>query len=528
MPRANWTALPILLFAAALVAGETLGFALCRFAGFWAWTALVALLTVCVAVGWQVSCLLHIVAFAIGLALAWRSESRRMEVDGYGKVVQEGGKPPVFVLKVEDGAVCRRNAKGRRIVSFNSSYSGLPLKVVGPLPDKTPIPQNGEIWRCAGWLSLRKNAKSRYSKRTLWATDKQPLEKIAKSNGSSAAVIYRRISDVLLHRLGKGVEWSREDSSLTGAMLLGRKDGIPYGRHSVFAAAGTIHVFAISGLHVMLIAGLLNAMLKGTGLSEKMCSACAIPLLAAYVMLTDASPSAVRAALMSSLYLAAFIFGRKPDSLAVWSISAIVIFAVSPEMLLNVGCVLSFSVMFGISLWIRWSSQFASPLDGLLRIAAVEEALGCARRRRFILSIHRKAKYVFVALGISFAAWIAGVPIAAMVFGRIAFGSLFVNVIVVPLAGLAVAFGVFGTLATFLLPPIGVLFNNLAAVCVHLMSWLSEKTVLLPFASVETMPWSWLDCVMWYMAWIALFALLARHLPRKDFIQLRKWEPRPP
>ena len=246
-------------------------------------------------------------------------------------------------------------------------------------------------------------------------------------------------------------------------------------------------------------------------------------LLAAYVMLIGAPPSAVRAALMVSLYQGAHLFDRKPDSLAAWGVSAIVICGISPEMILNVGCVLSFTVMLGILLWIRWSGQFASPLDGMLRLAAIEDALRRERRKRFILGVHRKAEWFLGALGISFAAWIAGAPIAAMVFGRLALGSLLLNVIVVPLAGMAVAFGVFGVTAAFLLPQMGVFFNNLAALCIYVMSWLSEKTASMPFASVETLPWSWSDCLMWYVAWFALFVLLARHLPRKEFISVREW-----
>ena len=501
-----------------------MGFALCRFAGLWAWAALFALLIACVAAGWEIPYSLHLVAFATGLTLAWRAESGRMEVDGYAKMPREDGGPPEFVLKVDGDGVCRRGADGRRRVVFDSSVEGLPLKVVAPLPEGAEIPRDGEIWRCVGWLSLRKNSSNRYSKRMLWSTGRQPLEKVGESGGESVSAVYRRMSDALSRRAGKGVEWSRELSSFGEAMLLGRKKSIPHGRLSVFAAAGTVHIFAISGLHVMLIAGLLNALLKGMGRSGKMRASCSIPLLAAYVMLTGAPPSAVRAALMSSLHLAACLFGRKPDSLAAWAVSAIVIFAVSPAMLLNVGCVLSFAVMLGILLWIRWSTQFASPLDVLIRLAAVEEALGCERRRRMLLSVHRNAGWILGAFGISFAAWVAGAPIAAMVFGRLAPGSLLINVAIVPLAGMAVAFGVFGTAAAFFLPQIGVLFNNLAAFCMRLMLWISEKTVSLPFASVETLPWSLLDCAMWYVAWIAFFGLLARRLPRKDFIQARKWE----
>ena len=524
MTRANWTALPTALLAATLVVGEALGFAFCRFAGLWAWAALVALLIACVAAGWQIPCSLHLVAFAAGLALAWHSESKRMGVDGYAKALPEGGGPPAFVLKVEGDAVCRRDAKGRRMANFNSYLDGLPVKVVAFLPEGAAIPRDGETWRCAGWLTLRKGSACRYSTRMLWATGRQPLEMLAGSGGSSAAAAYGRMSDALSRRAGRGVEWSRELSSFCKAMILGRKEGVPRGRLALFASAGTIHVFAISGLHVMLIAGLLNRLVKGLGFSPKICAACVIALLAMYVMLIGASPSAVRAAIMASLYFGAYLFGRKPDSLSAWSAAAIIVCSVSPDMILNVGCVLSFVVMLGILLWIRWSGQYASPLDGLMRLAAIEEALGCGFRKRILLCVHRKAKLVLDAFGISFAAWIAGAPIVAMAFGKLAFGSLFVSVAVVPLAGIAVGLGVFGLAAAFLLPPIGVFFNNLAALCIYSMVWLSEKVVSLPFASVDTLPWNWMDCIMWYAAWIAFFWLLSRHLPCRTFMAVKEWE----
>jgi competence protein ComEC len=247
-------------------------------------------------------------------------------------------------------------------------------------------------------------------------------------------------------------------------------------------------------------------------------------MLSAYVMLVGCPPSAVRAGVMSSMYLGAYLFGRKPDSVAAWGIAAIVIFGVSPEMLLDIGCMLSFSVMLGIVLWIRWSGQFASPLDGLMRLAAVEAALECQRRKKIILWIHARAEWILCALGISFAAWIAAAPIAVIAFGRLALGSLLINVAVVPLAGMAVAFAVFGMIASVVLPQIGVFFNNLSAVSIYLMSLLSESVVKIPYSSVETIPWSLMDCLMWYMAWIAFFILAARHFPRREFIYVRNWE----
>ena len=127
-------------------------------------------------------------------------------------------------------------------------------------------------------------------------------------------------------------------------------------------------------------------------------------------------------------------------------------------------------------------------------------------------------------LGISAAAWIAGAPVCACVFGRITFGSLVANVAVVPLAGMSVTFGVVGAAAAALsLHAVGVLFNNLSALCTWTMEKISELVACCPGVSFATLPWSAFDCCLWYIAWFALFALLSRHLPPRDEFGSHLW-----
>jgi ComEC/Rec2-related protein len=522
--RGDWLALNAVFLAAALIAGEALAFALPGFAGLWGWTALMTGLIICVAVGWRLPYSWYVIVFVAGAALAWRSEAARQSLDEYAKSLSEQGEAPVFVLKVEGDADCRINKRGQRIVSFFSRMGNIPLKVVSPLPEESARPLDGELWRCGGWLSLRKNAPNRYSRRTLWMTSGSPPVKVADAGAKSARAFYGRLSRFLSSRVGAGARWSKEITSLVNAMLLNRREGIAYGRLSTFAIAGTIHVFAISGLHVMLIAGLLNKIMKTMRFSGRARSAFSIPVLVAYVMLIGAPASAVRAVVMTSLYYGAYLFGRKPDSLAAWGVAAIVICGICPHMILDVGCVLSLSVMLGILLWIRWSRRFASPADGILMLAEREEAFRCRKNKRILLRIYDKSSWLLGSLGISFAAWIAGTPIAAIVFGRLTLAGLFVNIAIVPLATMAVAFGVAGLMLSLILPQLGLLFNNLSALCVFAMSWISEQTAGIPCSSVETMPWSIGDCLMWYAAWFALFALLSRHLPRKRYFTVKDWE----
>ena len=522
--RRNRHGLARVALAAALIGGEAAGFAASRLAALWPWAVCLSALAVSVSAGWRLPLGRYLIAALAGITLAWRTEAGRIALERRAHRLGTDGLPPAFDLKVEGEVACRRRPRqGGWIVSFVSHAGAVAVKVVAPVRRRRDAPALGETWRCAGWLSLKKAAPSRYARRTLWVMDADHMQRLASARGWSPAAVYRRVSDGLSLHVGTGLGWCPGLAAFNRAMLLGRRAEVPPAKRSAFAAAGTMHVFAISGLHVMLVAGLLKMILSKTGLPPQACAACAIPLLAGFVMLSGARPSAVRAALMAMLWLGAELFGRKPDGLAAWGHAALFIYGTSPALIFDAGCALSFAVMLGIALWLRWSAQFATPLDWMRRIAAREQALGDGRRAAWIMMWQKGGLRLLGWLGISFAAWIASTPIAARVFGSLTLGGLVANVAVVPLAGMAVVLGASGTAASAVAAPLGAFFNNLAALCTWLMERVSETVAGWPWAVCETQPWSGFDCCIWYVAWLALFAVLARHLPPRERIPVRTW-----
>lgn len=516
--RRNRAGLLMVSIAAALVAGEAIGFLTTPLSGMWPWMMCVAVLSVLVAVGWSLPFMRWVITAIVGISLAWRCESSRLSVER-----GRDGFPPAYELEVESDVSSWQRRQGGRMVSFMSSVGDVPVRVVAAVDDGAEIPAADELWRCSGWMSLKRGAPNRYSCRTLWVTNGGRMERIASVGHAAARTLYRSVSDFLSGLAGTGVGWNAELSSINKAMLLGRRGEISAERRAMFATAGTIHVFAISGLHVMLVAGALNMILGKTRLPPYFQSALAIPLLTAYVMLTGARPSAVRAALMMSLWLGAGMFGRRPDSLVAWGVAALAVYAVSPSMVFDAGCALSFAVMLGIALWIRWSSQFSSPADLVFAAGMEEAALGGGAGRFGLLRCRSIAEWVVGALGISLSSWIAGTPLSAVIFGRISVGGIFANIFVVPLAAMAVLFSAVGAFASSLFAPLGALFNNIAAGCAWGMRFVSETVACCPGASFDTVPWRWWECAIWYVAWIALFAVLARHLPQGDRMRLKSW-----
>ena len=79
------------------------------------------------------------------------------------------------------------------------------------------------------------------------------------------------------------------ETGLLMGLLAGDRSGIPEVLRSDFQRSGLVHVLAISGFHVILLAGMLMIFLKATGLPHKIVIIIAVTLLAIYVPVTGAN-----------------------------------------------------------------------------------------------------------------------------------------------------------------------------------------------------------------------------------------------
>lgn len=274
-------------------------------------------------------------------------------------------------------------------------------------------------------------------------------------------------------RIGLGLEHDRAVAGLNRAILLGERAGLPWRTKRMFVDSGTMHVFAISGLHVMIVARVLMTILVFCFVPLRWAGLAAIPLLWGYVLVIGSPPSAVRAALMATFHCLAPVFWRRSNGIMSWALTFGIVYVVTPRMIADVGCSLSFVVMLAIILAHRFG-----------------KGLGNGWRMK---------------LWLTFAAWSAGVPIAAHVFGRFTPGGLLANIPLIAAAGVTVVSGMIGLLVSFVSETFAAHFNNLAALFTHAMVGLSAAVASLPGANFVIAEWSYLQCAEWY----ALFFLAA-------------------
>lgn len=286
--------------------------------------------------------------------------------------------------------------------------------------------------------------------------------------GSCAAEVRNSLS----RRVAIGLEHDSDAVVLNRAILLGERRCLPRSARRVFIESGTIHVFAISGLHVMAVVQLLYGLLRILFVPRRIAGAASVPLVWFYVWIVGMPPSAVRAALMASLYLSAPLFWRRADGTRAWALAFLAVYLCDPQKIGDVGCALSFAVMLSILL-----------------------AVDCGAAMR---------SAVAKTLWVTFAAWAGGIPIAAHVFGRVTPGGLVANLLLLPSAAVTVMAGALGVLTSFVSETIAAHLNNLSALFTHAMVGVSSVIARLPGANIETGSWPLWMCLSWYVVLLAL------------------------
>lgn len=138
------------------------------------------------------------------------------------------------------------------------------------------------------------------------------------------------------------------ETGLLLGLLAGDRSGIPEALRSDFQRSGLVHVLAISGFHVVLLAGILMIFLKATGLPLRAVRIIAVALLFLYIPVTGGSPAVRRAVLMFSVPQIGALFQRPANTMNSLGVALILILLPEPGILWNPGFQLSVAATAGI------------------------------------------------------------------------------------------------------------------------------------------------------------------------------------
>lgn len=143
-------------------------------------------------------------------------------------------------------------------------------------------------------------------------------------------------------------EAAGEDGGMFRALILGDKRKLPEETRLQYQKNGIAHLLAVSGLHLSLISMGIYGLCRRFGAGYGMSGLVGGGVLISYGILTGASPSVIRALIMSLCGYGAAFLGRTPDLFTSLSLAAFWIFWDSPYYLCQAGVQLSFCALIGI------------------------------------------------------------------------------------------------------------------------------------------------------------------------------------
>jgi competence protein ComEC len=195
------------------------------------------------------------------------------------------------------------------------------------------------------------------------------------------------------------------------ALLLGRTAELDRGLVARFRRGGLYHLLVVSGLHVILAAGLVGGALSLVRVGGRTRDALLLGAVALFVLIGGANPPAVRAGLVIAIFLATRLLERPVTGAQAVGLSATILFLAAPREVFSVGTVLTFAAVLGIASFAPWIGGVLPPrprwlFAGLAAALAAECATAPVLLWRFNL--------------VAAAAWLTAplaVPLSALLIG---------------------------------------------------------------------------------------------------------------
>jgi competence protein ComEC len=268
------------------------------------------------------------------------------------------------------------------------------------------------------------------------------------------------------------------EGSLLIGILLGLKTGVLRAQYLLFQQTGTVHLVVTSGFKVTVFSGLL-AVCATRLLGRRWVL---VPLLLgilAYAILSGAGPAAQRAGIMGALVVIAPRLGRAYNVYTALACAALVMSALLPYVLWDVGFQLSLLGTLGIVLLTPFLAGWLSLL--------LDRAPG--------------GKLSAGLLSVTLAAQLATLPIQIIVFRQISLIAPLTNLLVGPLLGVMLVMGVLVGVGGLLLPVVGACAGWACWPLLWLVYQIISRLASLPFA------WVTVGSLDLLLAWVYELAL---------------------
>lgn len=409
---------------------------------------------------------------SFGACLTWQKDMRNHQ-NWYGKFTNSGSyivatinEPTVEKAKsIKAVALAesvinkgiRINTAGRFLIYFNKDSASRNLKYGDKIILQKPLNDikgtgNPGAFDYAQYCSFHQLFHQVYLKKNDWIILKEKNKSLVSQFIFS---VRENTVSILEKYLG-----NNNESAIAKAILIGYKVDLDKDLVQAYSNAGVVHLIAISGLHMGIIYGVLIWLFSSLPFIKKSKPLKLMLILSGlwiFAVLTGASPSVLRAAVMFSFIVTGKAFNKNSSIYNSLAASAFLLLCFNPFILFDVGFQLSYLAVLGIvvaqksiSNWLYFKNKW---LQRTWQIAAV-----------------------------SLSAQLFTFPLCFYYFHQLPLLFLFSNMIAIPLATLSLC----GCMLLIMISPVS-MFAFYFGKIIYGIIWLLNITVLffdsIPYAS---------------------------------------------
>ena len=265
------------------------------------------------------------------------------------------------------------------------------------------------------------------------------------------------------------------------AMMFGDKANMTTFSKSLFSAVGLSHLFAVSGLHIGIIAGAITLILRKCRVKKSLANIITTIALILYGALCDFSPSVIRSIIMVVVFNLSSLFGARNDGISSLSLAGVLILLFNPIALFDLSFVMTMLAVYGILC-------FYKPIANALK---------------------KLPKWMGSSLAMAFAVNITLLPVMLCVFGVASYKFIIATILVVPLASLVFPFMLLSVIIAFI-PYIGYALVPFEYLFIG-VNYISLLVAKLPIPSIK-ISFDWWIIVVY----IALITIASNYCMCKD------------
>ena len=381
-------------------------------------------------------------------------------------------------------------------------FSGQPVEISGVVA-RPPLPLAEGLFNYRDYLQTRG---AYYELKTSSINDWRLCEPI-----STTPPLTDRFLNWSQRSLAFGLPVEDEPLRLLWAMTLGWRTAFTGDIGEPFLRAGTMHLFAIDGLRIALVSGMLVALLRVLQISRAWCGLIAIPAIWFYTAATGWESSAIRASVMMTVVIGGWALKRPSDLINSLAAAAFIILLWEPRQLFEASFQLSFFVVLVIGLLTPPLNNLSDRL--LQHDPLLPNELLPQWRRAFISILRTLARYC----SLSFAAWVGSIPLSAKYFHLFSPVSTPANIVAVPLGTLALMSNLGALVCGTWFPWATEMFNHSAWFFMSAMTYVSEWSTRIPGSYFYVPAPSWISIGIYYFVLIIILSGWLKTLRRKMF-----------